>query len=71
MLATPADLQKKEFDISLIVGADHYWDIVGDKIVRVDGPTAIARVFTHWASSTNNRKIPDANYHPTLKCFMA
>jgi len=23
----------KQFDISLLVGADHYWDIVGDVIV--------------------------------------
>lgn len=38
----------KEFDISLIVDTDHYWGIVGDKIVRADGPTAVARVFTHW-----------------------
>ena len=25
---------KQEFKISLLVGADHYWDIVGDHIVR-------------------------------------
>ena len=31
----------KEFDISLLVGADHYWDVVGDVIVRGDGPTAV------------------------------
>ena len=31
----------KQFDISLLVGANHYWDIVGDKTIRGDGPTAI------------------------------
>ena len=31
----------KEFDISLLVGADHYSDIVGDVIVRGNGPTAV------------------------------
>ena len=31
----------REFEISLLVGADHYWDIIGDKIVRGDGPTAV------------------------------
>ena len=31
----------REFHISLLVGADHYWDIVGDVIVRGDGPTAV------------------------------
>ena len=30
-----------EFEISLLVGADHYWDIIGDKIIRGDGPTAV------------------------------
>ena len=31
----------KEFNISLLVGADHYWDIVEDVIVRGNGPTAV------------------------------
>ena len=31
----------KEFNISLLVGADHYWDIVGNNIIRGDGPTAV------------------------------
>ena len=31
----------KEFDISLLVGADHYWESVGDKIIRGDGPTEV------------------------------
>jgi len=34
-------LTEKEFDISLLVGADHYWDIVGDNVVRGNGPTAV------------------------------
>ncbi|XP_052242090.1 uncharacterized protein LOC127852239 [Dreissena polymorpha] len=29
------------FDISLLVGADHYWDIVKDHVVRGNGPTAV------------------------------
>ena len=31
----------KEFDISILVGADHYCDIVGDRVIRGDGPTAV------------------------------
>jgi len=31
----------KEFDISLLLGVDHYWDIVGDNIIRGDGSTAV------------------------------
>jgi len=25
----------------LLVGADHYWDIVGDHVIRGNGPTAV------------------------------
>ena len=32
---------EREFEILLLVGADHYWDIVGDRIVRGMGPTAV------------------------------
>ena len=31
----------ENFEISLLVGADHYWDIVQDKIIRENGPTAV------------------------------
>ena len=43
-LAHPLSAEQ-EFEISLSVGADHYWDIVGDHIVRGGeggGPTAVA-----------------------------
>ena len=29
------------FTISLLIGADHYWDIVEDEIIRGKGPTAV------------------------------
>ena len=29
------------FDINLLIGADHYWDIVGDKVIRGNGPIAM------------------------------
>ena len=32
---------EREFEISLLIGADYYWDIVGDHIVRGHGPTAV------------------------------
>ena len=31
----------KSFRISLLIGVDHYWDIVEDDIIRGDGPTAV------------------------------
>jgi len=30
------------FEISLLIGADHYWELVGDHIVRGTGPTAMS-----------------------------
>ena len=43
---------EQEFDISLLVGADHYWDIVGDHIVRGIGvgPTAVASKLGYFHS---------------------
>ena len=32
---------EREFNISLLVGADNYWDIVGDHVIRGNGPTAV------------------------------
>ena len=29
------------FDINVLIGADHYWDIVGDKVIKGNGPTAM------------------------------
>jgi len=31
----------EQFNITLLIGADHYWDIVEDHIIRGDGPTAM------------------------------
>ena len=30
-----------QFNISLLIEVDHYWEIIGDHIVRGDGPTAV------------------------------
>ena len=32
----------ENFKVSLLIGADHYWDLVGDHIVRGSGPTAMS-----------------------------
>ena len=31
----------KHFEISLLIGVDHYWKLVGDHTIRGDGPTAV------------------------------
>jgi len=35
----------EELDISLLIGVDHYWDIVGIDIVRGRGPTVMQSKF--------------------------
>ena len=32
----------EHFAISLLIGAEHYWDIVNDTVIRGQGPTAVA-----------------------------
>jgi len=32
----------ENFEISLLIGADFYWHIIGDHIIRGDGPTAVS-----------------------------
>ncbi|CAB3996988.1 Hypothetical predicted protein [Paramuricea clavata] len=40
-LAHPITAQE-DFRISLLIGANHYWDIVEDEVTRGQGPTAVA-----------------------------
>ena len=40
-LAHPV-MEGEQFEISLLIGGDFYWDIVQDKIVRGNGPTAVS-----------------------------
>ena len=40
-LAHPIMKEDSQFDVSLLIGVDHYWKIVEDHVVRGDGPTAV------------------------------
>ena len=33
--------EDKQFDISLLIGVDYYWEIVGNDVIRGNGPTAV------------------------------
>ncbi|XP_076072041.1 uncharacterized protein LOC143043745 [Mytilus galloprovincialis] len=33
--------QEESFEISLLIGADYYWDLVEDEVIRGNGPTAV------------------------------
>ena len=35
-------IEKGVFEIDMLIGADYYWSIVGDKIIRGPGPTAVS-----------------------------
>ena len=42
------------FEIDLLIGADYYWSIVGDKIVRGSGPTAVSSELGYLLSGPTN-----------------
>ena len=53
----------ENFEISLLIGADHYWDIVEDHIIRGNGPTAMQSKLGYLlsgpiASTSNTRNYP-------------
>ena len=61
-LAQPVT-RETAFPISLLIGADHYWDIVEDKIVRGKGPIAVQSKIGYLlsepvldASARNNKR---------------
>ena len=39
-LAHPFSLES-DFPVSMLVGVDYYWNIVGDQVIRGTGPTAV------------------------------
>ncbi|XP_063446878.1 uncharacterized protein LOC134726406 [Mytilus trossulus] len=42
--------EDNSFDISLLIGADHYWDVIKDDIVRGDVPTAMSSKIGYFLS---------------------
>jgi len=40
----------KNFSISLLIGADHYWDIAEDTVIRGNGPTAVGSKLSYLLS---------------------
>ena len=54
-LAHPFTSDRK-FTISLLGGADYYWDIVGDKVVHGRGPTAVESKLGYLLSGPSQQK---------------
>ncbi|XP_071136873.1 uncharacterized protein [Mytilus edulis] len=45
------------FEINLLIRADHYWDIIEDKVIRGNGPTAVQSNIGYLLSGSMNRNI--------------
>ena len=58
-LAHPVTSDRK-FEISLLVGADHYWDIVEDDVIRGNGPTAVGSKLGYLLSGPLTRTHSEA-----------
>ncbi|XP_048577424.1 uncharacterized protein LOC116610191 [Nematostella vectensis] len=57
------------FEINLLIGADHYWDIVQDKIIRgEEGPTAMQSKLGYLLSGPSQWASPNAD--PPEKNFL-
>ncbi|XP_071170914.1 uncharacterized protein [Mytilus edulis] len=47
----------ERFEIDLLIGADHYWDIIEDKVIRGKGPTAVQSKIGYLLSGPINKHI--------------
>ena len=54
------------FSISLLIGADKYWDIVGNRVIRGDGPTAVQSKIGYLFSGP----LPTPTTETALDCLM-
>ena len=54
------------FSISLLIGADKYWDIVGNRVVRGDGPTAVQSKIGYLLSGP----LPTSTTDTATDCIM-
>ncbi|XP_006812892.1 uncharacterized protein LOC102807089 [Saccoglossus kowalevskii] len=55
-LAHPAS-SSDSFEVSLLIGADYYWNFVGDDIIRGPGPTAVMSEFGYLLSGPTGTRM--------------
>ena len=53
--------EQSEFEIALLIGADFYWDIVGDETIRGKGPTSVSYKVGYLISGPVQRKGSNKN----------
>ena len=51
-MAHPIMKEDSQFDISMLIGVDYYWNIVEDHTVRGDGPTAVQLKLSYLLSGS-------------------
>lgn len=51
------------FQISMLIGADFYWDIVEDHVIRGNGPTAVKSKIGYLLSGPVHAQNSDATEH--------
>ncbi|KAG1679331.1 hypothetical protein GQR58_012968 [Nymphon striatum] len=49
-----------DVEISLLIGADYYWDIIGDHVVKGPGPTAKRK----FIEKVDNENVHEGHYLP-------
>ena len=66
-LAHPVTTSQK-FDISLLLGADHYWEVVGNHIVRGEGPTVMQSKLGYLLSGPLQKQTQSSNNNVLHAC---
>ena len=59
------------FEINILIGADYYWDIVEDKIIRGDGPTAVKSKLGYLISGPIAPKGTGSRKHSIMNVMVA
>ena len=57
---------QETFDIDILIGADYYWDFVGDNIVRGEGPTAVSSKLGYLLSGPIHNSLRPNNANNVL-----
>ncbi|XP_063427242.1 uncharacterized protein LOC134710774 [Mytilus trossulus] len=48
--------QEESFEISLLIGADYYWDLVEDEVIRGNGPNAVRSKLVFFTFRSSKRQ---------------
>ncbi|XP_052238434.1 uncharacterized protein LOC127849725 [Dreissena polymorpha] len=66
----PAEENGCNFEISLLIRADHYWNVVEDDVIRGDGPTAVKSKIGYLLSGSLHSIYPNRTMKTVLNVMM-